>query len=267
MDRKQLPRRNSILTAFFGILFLGLISADSTRAGGLPVSAANAVRSSDLVIVGRMIGLVDQKPGAMQRRARERHWVDVLKTLKGNDESGERFAVLPLGRAWQDGKDYILFLEWNGSNIAKAHHIAVLPATGSNIAAVTREIASQGAGPEPRRAYWVRHDGGWQRAPATEFIVTEDFRFVWSRRRPGGASGTGTEVLRGVLPKPALAALVRGAAGFPATIAGDDEDKVTVYWRVAGGRKHSKELGGASSASPKSVLQEIESLARRHRQF
>lgn len=267
MTRKQISAYRNLVIGFFCLLVQVLVPAHGVSAGGSPVSAVDAVRSSDLVIVGRVIGLVDQKPGAMHRRARERHWVDVVKTLKGNDESGERFAVLPLGRAWQDGREYILFLERGESNFAKAQHIADLPATGNNIAAVMREIASQGVGLLPRRAYRVRHVGGWQRAPVTEFIVTEDFRFIWSRRQSGGANVTGTEVLRGVLPKAALVSLVGGAEGFSSAIAGDDEDKVTIYWRDAGGRKQRKELGGASGASAKSVLREIEGLARRHRQF
>lgn len=264
MDRKRSPRRNSALTACFCILFLGLISADTIRAGGLPESASNAVRSSDLVIIGRVIGLVDQKPAAMQRKSRERHWVDVMKTLKGHDESGDRFAVLPQGPAWQDGKDYILFLEWGGSKFAKARYLPALPATATNIAAVKREIAAQGAGPTPRRAYWVRHASGWQLAPAIEFIVTADSRFVWSRRRPGAAEGSRAEILRGILPKSALASLVRGAEGLPTAVAGDDEGKVTVHWRDASGKKQAKELGPTSGRAAKSVLQEIEALARRH---
>lgn len=264
MDRKRLTRRNSVLTAFFCILFLGLISADTIRAGGLPVSASNAVRSSDLVIIGRVIGLVDQKPEAMQRKSREMHWVDVVKTLKGNDEVGERFAVRPLGPAWQDAKSYVLFLEWGGSNFANSRYVPALPATENNIAAVRREIAAQGAGPTPRRTYWVLHASGWQLAPATEFIVTADSRFVWSRRLPGAAEGSRAEILRGTLPKSALASLVRGAEGLPTAVSGDDEGKVTVHWRDASGKKQAKDLGPTSGRAAKSVLQEIEALARRH---
>lgn len=266
VDRKRLSGRYSALTATICTLLIGLFTADTIRAGGFSDSVSNAVRSSDLVIIGRVVGVIDQKPSVTQRKAREVHWVDVVKVLKGSNEAGERFAVRPMGRAWQDGKDYILFLQWGGSNFANARYLAALDATGDNIAFVERDIAAQGVGPTPRRIYWLRLEDGLQDRPITEFIVTEDTRFAWSRlpiRRAGSAR---TERLRGALPKPVLEALIHQVEDVPKATADDDADRVTVHWRDAGGVKRTKPLGSPSRAQTLLILQAVERLARRHQQ-
>ena len=202
----------------------------------------------------------------MRRKAREVHWVDVVKVLKGSNVAGERFVVRPMGRTWQDGKDYILFLQWGGSNFASARYLRALDTSGDTMALIQREITAQGAGPTLRRLYWLRLEDGVYDRPTTEFIVTEDARFSWSRLASRRAGSAPTERLRGALPKSALEALIHQVEEVPKATADDDADRVTVHWRDAGGVKQTKPLGSPSRPQTLLMLQVVERLARRHQQ-
>lgn len=260
-------RHPSSIAALFYVLSIWLLVVDSAGAGGaggLPDLTPDAVRSSDLVIIGRVDGLVDQKPGAMQRKPDEAHWIDIITTLKGSDETGERFLVLPGGQLWQDGNSYVMFLEWVGGNIAKSRYLPAIEATENNVAFITREIVKSGAGPTPRRTYWLRYIGGWQLHAAIEFIVTADARFTWLHRPTETAGGPKETILRGKLPVSVLDTLMRRAEMLPTGVAGDDEGKVTVRWRDTDSKIRTKDLGSPSGKKVMLLLQEIETLARRH---
>lgn len=122
---------------------------------------ARSVKEADLIVVGRVISLIDLKPAARTRKHREAHWIRVERTLKGSDETGQRLRARPNGLLWEDGKSYILFLKRLGGDWVEAIPQQLVEASQAPIAAVVKEVASQGGGVSLRRSLWMKYTGGW----------------------------------------------------------------------------------------------------------
>jgi hypothetical protein len=215
---------------------------------------------ADLVAVARVIGIIDPKPEARTRKHLEAHWILVERTLKGNDEAGQRLRARPNGLRWEDGKSYVLFLKWLAGDWVEAVPQQPTDATDSHVAAVLREIAAQGSGVAPRRALWMRHTGGWSPEVATEFSLAVNGRFEWKKRLPTGDY----EKRRGELPAREVARLVERVAKAGPGPAVDDAGVVSFRWLDATGTAQSRIYAAPDQPPSVTLLQAIEELARRH---
>ena len=208
---------------------------------------SNAVKAANLVVVGKVVGTIDNKPAAAKNKPREAHWVEVEQTLRGVDVTRDRLAVRPNGQLWEDGKSYVLCLNRQGpSGIAEAQASPLLAATPANVAAVPRDVS-------PKRVVWLQQLGGYGPAGAkvlSEFYVTGegDFRY---------------DAVAGKLPREAVGAVVeRLVKSTPGAIP-DDAGMTRIVWRDAAGNLQEKTFESSSDACRK-LTAELLDLARKH---
>jgi len=217
-----------------------------------------ATRDADLVVIARVVGMIDDKPGAEARKAREAHWIDIERVLKGSDEAGQRFGAQPNGMIWQDGARYIMFLDWPYGNWVEAIPPSIA-ASEANVARVAVTVARQGAGVTPARVLWMRLVGGWQIAPSAEFIVGADGKFVW-RERVGDNDFT---VRTGALDKGAIAALIKRIAGTRPGPVVDDGGTVSFRWLDADRKPRFAQFSTPDRPPAAGLVAAIRKLAQR----
>ncbi len=166
---------------------LTLFGAWHTSAGAQPGDdpIAKATRKADTIVLGRVVGTVDTKPGAQARKAHEAHWIVVTKTLKDHDLSGQRIKVRPNGVHWNDGATVLLFLAYRGTGFYDAAPTVVDPADVEHAAATIRAIAGA---PKPKLALRMRYVScgcGPTACACTgtarnEFAMQKNGAFVWT---------------------------------------------------------------------------------------
>lgn len=226
-----------------------------------PVSVAGAIDASDLIVVGRVVGLVDTKPIAATRREREVHWIDVERTLAGGDEAGQRLRVRPNGLLWEDGRSYVLFLKRGDGDWAEAVTQPDVPASPERIASVEAVLAERGRGVEPRRLVWIRYTGGWGGGLLAEFSVTGGGDFVWRGKADPGSEPV---ELAGTLPAGETAGLIEWIEGAGPGPISDDAGIVSVRWLDAGGEARDRSYLRPDRPPASELLDRVERLARRY---
>ncbi len=225
------------------------------------------VQQADLIVEARMLGLIDPKPEARNRREREAHWIAVERTLKGSDETGQRLRVRPTSLPWQDGETYVLFLKRLAGDWVEAIPQRLIEANEATVSLVAREVAIQGGGVSPRRLLWMRHTGGWGAGTLTEFVVTADRQFEWKKRLKDGKGREQEykyETLTGRLPTDSLRNLVTEVAQARPGPALDDAGQVSFRWVDETGEAQLKGYWAPDQPPAVDILEVIEVLARRH---
>ena len=246
-------RKGNIVLPALLLLFAGVSQAGERGMG-------EWVKEADLIVVGRVLGLIDPTPAAQTRKHREAHWVRVERTLKGSEETGQRLRARPNGLLWEDGKSYVIRLKWMEGDWVEAVPQPRIEATEGHIAAAIAEVATQGGGVSPRRALAMRYTGGWSAEVMAEFFVTVEGTFAWRRRI---AKGRYEEQL-GTLPKEVVARLVRQIAQAGPGPAADDAGSVAFRWLDATGEARSRTYLIPDQPPCSKLLEAIEAVARRH---
>jgi len=246
---------------FLAALFLG--TPNMVKAGDRDPEFARLVKAADLVVVARVVGPIDAKPIARTRPHREAHWIQVERTLQGYDETGHRLRVRPNPLPWQDGKSYVLFLQWLGGDWVQAIPQELVEANDRSIATVASVVAALGGGVHSMRALWIRHSGGWGAGVSSEFLATVDGTFEW-KKRIGSSGGAAVEYERrsGKLPEETLKNLVARVAEAGQGPAADDYGEVSIQWLDANGEVRSKNYFRPDRPPVSDLLEAVEALAR-----
>jgi len=174
----------------------------------------HAIKASDYVVIGRIIGMVDRNPSPAapaDRKTREAHRVVVQATLKGHDIAQRTIIVRPNTLQWIDGSTYVLFLEDRGNGFFDAIPEVVLTQTPAEIASAARQL---GFAVLPRLELRMRHLGGCcstHSGMLEELRVMADGRFEFEARvkTEDGHLEKKVDVFQGVLPKEALSNLIK----------------------------------------------------------
>jgi len=186
---------------------MALTSAPAQVEGAAPdQDFSNAVKASDYVVTGHVIGMVDQKPSPAapaDRKIREAHRVVVQTTLKGYDIAGRTIVVRPNTLLWNDGETYVLFLKDRGNGFFDAIPEVVLTRSPAEIAALARKL---GFAVLPRLQLRMRHLGGCcstHSGTLQDLRVMADGRFEFETRvtTADGHLLPEVDVFTGVLPK------------------------------------------------------------------
>jgi hypothetical protein len=250
------------------LLLAGMVAACCSPTRPQPAAApprplSENVREADLVVVGRVLGLTQPEAADPQRKLLLAHWIQVERTLKGEEARGQRLAARPNGQPWQDGQAYVLFLKTSDGNWVDPLPQPVLPATPANVAAVEREVTAQGAGVVPRPLLRVRSRGGSAGGLLQEFVLHPDGRFAWHEHSPAGGEGPPTR-LAGRLPRGAVQRLLRSvAAAGPAPLA-DDAGTVSFRWLDEQGETRFRVYSQPGPNPGSDMLETIQTLVRRH---
>ena len=256
----------SLIPVGFAVVVL-LGNPNMVKAGDRQTEISDLVKAADLIVVARVIGLIDTKPIARSRPHREPHWIHVERTLEGYDETGHRLRVRPNPLPWKNGKSYVLFLNWLGSDWSEAIPQELVEATDESITTVVNEIAAQGRGMQPMRALWMRYTGGWGGGVLSEFSVTGDGHFEWNKRiEPGGGALVKYEQRIGKLPEDALSSLIRQVAEAGLGPSADDSGQVAIRWLDAKGEALLKGYSRPDLPPASDLLETVEALARKHGQ-
>jgi hypothetical protein len=220
-----------------------------------------AVEAANFVVQARIVGMIDTKPAARHRKHREAHWVDIERTLKGNDETSTRFRVRPNGQHWQDGRSYILFLDWVVGDWAEAVPQPLLAATAANLDQVAAVVADRGEGVATRRVFWMKHQGGWQPKPWADWIVGADGAFEWRHcvadcqsPKPRYATRTGR------VAQAAIDDLIGRIETAPARPIADDIDTVSFRWLDPSGAPHLAVFPLETNSPAQGLIDAIEAL-------
>jgi len=262
MANQQRRRSGRGLTLLAAGLLAVATQGAMVQAGEPGSGLAEAIQASDLIVVARVIGLIDTKPAARARKAREAHWIEVRRTLKGPEESGQRFLALPNGLAWVDGDSYVLFLKRIRADQVAALPERLLEATDVTISEVVSEVNAQGGEVSARRAIWMRYEGSWGAGLIAELVVTTEGEVQWKRRRGEGEERSQYEELVGTSSAEEIEALIRQieAAG-PGPIV-DDAGSLTVRWIGGDGRARVKAFLMPQKPPSVELLEAAEALAR-----
>lgn len=250
----------AVFLAAFMILALGVPGLADTDA-----SLGAAVHDADEIVVGRVIGVIDSKPGAVDRKPREAHWVEVIQTLKGANETGQRIAVRPNGNLWDDGGQYLLFLKRRGVG----HWFEAIPDTATEadtslIAQAVAQIHATGHGVTPEPTLWIQYEGGWGGGVLWELYITADGRFDWYRKDANGRE----QRLCGVLPEGVVAEMLkwvdRAGPGPQADDAGQVSIRYTRPDAAAAGKTQFKGYAMPSEPPCSVLLEDIEESVFKH---
>jgi hypothetical protein len=246
-------RKQNILLLVLLLLF-GVMSKADERGMG------EWVKEADLIVVARVIGLIDPKPAAQTRKHREAHWVQVERTLKGSEETGQRIRARPNGLAWEDGKSYVMFLKWLEGDWVEAVPQQLIESTESHIGAAIAEVATQRGGVSPRRALTMRYTGGWSTEVAAEFSLAVTGQFAWKKRLPTGDY----EERRGTLPARDVTRLVdQVATAGPGPVV-DDAGIVSFRWLDATGTAQTRIYAAPDQLPTVTLLKTVDELVRRY---
>jgi hypothetical protein len=226
-----------------------------------------AVGKANLIVVGRVIGLIDPKPAARDRKHLEAHWIFVVETLKGVDETGQQLAARPNGLLWEDGKSYIIFLQRTGmGNFAEAVTQQLVEANDANIAVIRDEILAQGGSVISQPILWMQYVSGFGTVIA-ELLVTVEGNFEWKKQlQIGGDAEPEYERLIGNLPEEAIADLITQIGPIEPGLIADDSGIITFRWSDEEGKTQSSSCYTLDNPSCVELLQTVETLAREHGQ-
>ncbi len=265
--RSMVKQHAGVLPLFAFLLGIAVLASyydiKVVQAGEGPQTIVESVRDADLIIVGRIIGLIDTKPVARTRKHLEAHWIRVERTLKGADEAGQRLRAVPHGLSWVDGESYVLFLKRRGGDLVDAISQQPLEATAERIAEVVLEVEAQGSGVSPKRAVWMTYEGGWGGGVLAELIVTEEGDFEWRRRRDGGPKEAPQyEVLVGRSSVADVGRLIRQIEAAGPGPGADDAGILTVRWLDASGRAQMKAYLLPQKPPSSALLEAAEAFAR-----
>ncbi|MCI0400626.1 MAG: hypothetical protein L0Z68_04915 [Gammaproteobacteria bacterium] len=230
-------------------------------------SITQAVSEADLIVLGRVIGIIDPKPHALTQKHLEAHWIHVEQTLKGNDETGQRLSARPKGLLWEDGESYVIFLKRMGGDWFEAIPQQLLEATEAHLAAVMEEVHTQGSGVSPRLVLWMKYTGGLTTGVLAEFYVSVEGHFEWKKRLQSHSNEEQQyETRSGRLSPDAIASLIRQIEQAGPSSAADDAGIVAFRWLDAREDTQSKAFVMPDHPSSTRLLETIETLARRHGQ-
>jgi len=199
---------------------MAMTSAPAQVEGAAPdQDFSGAVKASDYVVTGVVIGMVNSNPSEAapaDRKIREAHRVVVQTTLKGHDIAGRKVVVRPNTLLWNDGDTYVLFLKDRGNGFFDAIPEPVLTKSAAEIAALASKL---GFAVLPRLQLRLRNLGGCcstHSGTLQDLRVMADGRFEL-RTRVTTADGhlrPEVDVLTGVLPKSAISNLIKTATGI-----------------------------------------------------
>lgn len=223
-----------------------------------------SVREADLIIVGRVGGLIDTKPAARARKHLEAHWIYVEQTLMGIEETGQKLAARPTGLLWEEGKSYIIFLKRVGiGNFVEAVPQTLVEATQPNIAAVVEEVVAQGGYVRPMPGFWMQYTGGW--GVITEILIATEGNFEWKRQLKSPDSAEQKyEKLSGNLSGEAIKSLIRQVAQVDPGPTADDADILIFRWLDEKGEVQFKSCFLQDNLPCAKLLESIETLVIQH---
>ena len=251
--------RQLVATVVHALLLLALSwqTPQLAVAGGVNEGKeiAAMVKSADLVVVGRVQDVIDDSPGASQRRSREAHRVVVKETLQGPDITGWRLALRPPeDYLWSLETSYVLFLEQQavGSERPRVLEGSTLPATPEAVARVRREIAQAGGTVLGRPVFWLSVVPGWSIRPSLQVLVFEDGEFRWQVR---DGSDSVTEQTGKLTPE-STSRLVARAKSLERGSVTDDADIISVGW-VENEQVHRKTVYGGDRQSIEHFLDAV----------
>lgn len=233
------------------VLWMAVFSAmtgPATAGGGDEGRDLRArVEVADLIVVGRVQDVIDDSPGARERRSREAHRVIVEKVLQGPDISGWRLALRPPADfLWALETSYVLFLDQQivGSERPRVLEGTTRPATADVVARVRRAIAETGGEVLGRPAFWLSVQPGWAPHPRLQVLVLANGDFRWDVRTDGGSLTRRT----GKLAEATRNRLVARAKALEREPITDDADIVSVGWVESGQVKRKTIYGGDRKA-------------------
>lgn len=177
---------------------------------GADAGLAASVSTADEIVVGKVIGVIESKPQAADRKGHEAHWVEVTRSIKGVNETGQRIAVRPNGHVWDDGGEYLLFLNRRGVG----HWFEAIPATA---VAATQEVIHQardwvrddGGGVIAEPVLWIQHEDGSGGGLLWELYITSQGRFDWYKKSLEADDDWQEQRLCGTLPREVVATMLR----------------------------------------------------------
>jgi hypothetical protein len=255
--RRVLLAAITLFIAVFVTLAPGKANAGSEPESTLDESVQAALAQANLVVLAEIVGLVDTKPGAQLRRAREVHRVRVLTTLKGEDLTGRELIVRPASMSWPDGEQHVLFLMRSGEPFAQAIDTTPVPADSANLRALRALIAERDEGVEPAPLLQAEVVEGWSIEPSAVLNVDVNGRLSWKSVKD---EAPGSRV--GAVPIDRVEALVnrvRTATPGPLT---DDGSMLRVRWQEAAGKEQTAVFDLTSEGTGTMLLEAIRDLVR-----
>ena len=247
----------TLFIAVFLTLAPGTANAGSEPESTLDKSTQAALTRANLVVVAEIVGLVDTKPGAQLRRAREVHRVRVITTLKGEDLTGRELIVRPASMSWPDGEQHVLFLVRSGEPFAQAIDTTPMLADSANVRALRTLIAARDEGVEPASLFQAEVVEGWSIEPSSVLNVDVNGRLSWMSAiseepdsRVGAVSIDRVE---------ALIHRLRTVTPGPLT---DDGSMLRVRWQEAAGEEQAAVFDLTSEGTGTMLLEAIRDLVR-----
>jgi hypothetical protein len=247
------------LVAAIGML---VMACAGEPAGSMQSSKSQA---SDLVVIGRVIGMVDIGKPAATPKTLALHSLVVERTIQGTDETGIRLQVLPNGERWIDGQSYVLWLRRPHLRVLEAIPGSSLEAGSPAARSALEEVSRSRPVVAPQRVIWVRHETGSTGQVRMEFWMAADGAFEY-RSQPAtpGAAAAPLTALAGRLPATDAAALVKRLRSAGAGPSADDAGVVTI--RLVGEDRvpEFREYSTPDSPPAAEVLREIGELAHKY---
>lgn len=235
----------------------GCLASVHASAGRVEPDAGLAARvaASELVLVARVEGPLDEHAEGAARLRREMHRVRVTRMLDGPDLTGwELYLRPPAQGPWAPGKSYVLFLTQPYFGSQQAVHLDT-PALAATPAAVERTAAAvaRRSGQVLRApVFWLTVLPGWRPEPQLEVRVLADGS-AWLRRRE--ASGQ-TETRQVTLETETVDRLAAAARTLPETPVVDDATTLELGWTV-GGEVQRKTVRGGDPAAVNAMVSRV----------
>jgi len=255
--RRVLLATITLFVAVFVTLASGKPNTGSEPESTLDESIQAALTRANLVVVAEIVGLVDTKPGAQLRRAREVHRVRVLTTLKGEDLTGRELIVRPASMSWPDGEQHVLFLMRSGEPFAQAIDTIPMPADSANVSALRTLIAERDEGVKPAPLLQAEVVEGWSIEPSAVLNVDVNGRLSWKNAKddvPGSRVG--------VVPIDRVEALVHCVRTATPGPLSDDGSMLRVRWQEASGKEQAAVFDLTSAGTGTMLLEAIRDLVR-----
>lgn len=256
---------------FFYFLFISISicifwhQSSVVTAAELDHSMPQSIEEIDLIVVGRVIGLIDSKTSALTRKHLEAHRVRVKRTLKGIDVTNQLLHVRPNGLLLVDGQSYVFFLRklnWDWFEIVSKE---LMEASEVNIAAVVKDVDRKGGEVSPKRKLWMKYADGLGKKVITEFFVTLYGYFEWiNRLQIINFKEEMYEKRIGILPEDVIASVVSQVIQAEPGPIIDDADTVTFLWLNTKGEVHSKTFYVPNQPPATNLIKNIEMLTRKY---
>jgi len=229
-------------------------------------SKSQSIKETDLIVVGRVIGLIDSKNSALTRKHLEAHRVRVERTLMGIDVTNQVLHLRPNGLLLVDDQSYVFFLRklnWDWFEIVSKE---LMEASEVNIDVVVENIDSQGGEVSPKRQLWMKYADGLGKEVMTEFFVTLDGYFEWINHHLQiiNTKEVVYEKRIGKLPKDVVASIISQVVQAEPGSAIDDADIIAFRWLNTKGEVHSKTFYKPNQPPATNLIKTIETLARKY---